>query len=467
MIAAWMIYAAVVAALTVLAAHIAERTVRETTRPVRWLWLAAMILACLAPLATSPGRSTDGELTGASGQEDTFESIADGAELAGRRAPLLRSIPATVSVPASLAPTSLDRPLRVLWIAGSMAWLLVLAASARTVRRRAKEWVPTIVEGVPVLVSHSVGPALLGIFAPEIVLPAWVLELPHEQRTLAVEHERQHALVRDPLLLLAGALVLAAMPWNLALWYAWHRLRLAIEADCDQRVLRVRPEVHAYGSLILEVSERSLASAAPVLALAEPASHLARRIDLMTTRLQRPTRVRLALTFIASGLCVVLACRAPRPAAPAPTPSAATFRELNELLTSMSKAGSNPTADSLARLLEEIQFPQPGDTIADSTLRRAVESRYPAALRKGMGMRPLLWFVADARDSVLASATGHEGLTRTREGREVLEWASAERKFPDLVPPSMSPGGLLSWRQLVTGRDTVDVIWIRLSGEKK
>jgi len=34
-----------------------------------------------------------------------------------------------------------------------------------------------------------------------------------------------------------------------------------------------------------------------------------------------------------------------------------------------------------------------------------------------------------------------------------------------VVPPSMAPDGLLEWRLLASGRDTVDVIWIRVTGE--
>ena len=464
MMAAWMVYATAVAALFALAACIAESVVRATARPARWLWASAMILACLAPLATMSSRASDDAGTASAGTRKIFASVADAPAPLERRMTLLLSIPRTIRVPSSVAPASLDRPLRALWITASIAWLKILAASAGAVRRRARGWTPAVVEGVPVLVSHSVGPALLGIFAPEIVLPAWMLEMPREQRALAIEHERQHALARDSLLLVAGALTLAAMPWNLALWYAWHRLRLAVEADCDQRVLRARAGTHAYGSLILEVSERSLAGAAPILALAEPTSHLARRIELMTTPPRRPTWLRLVTMLVASGACAVLACRAPQPVSAAPAPPAATFRELNELLASMLNAKSNPTLDSLTRLLNELQLPSLGDTIADSTLRRAVDARYPLALRRSMGGRPLLWFVADARDSVLASATGHESLTRTPEGTEQLTWTSAERKFPGLVPSSMAPGGLLLWRQLAMARDTVDVIWIRVVG---
>ena len=463
MIAAWMIYTIAVAAFAAAAAHIAERTARMMARPGRSVWAAATLLACLAPLATKAREAPDAGWSAASPDRDIFDSVVGRGMIDESHTTLLPSIPATIRVPSAPALATLDRPLRTLWITGSAAWLLVLVTSACVLRRRVARWTPAVVDGVPVLVSHSVGPALVGLFAPVIVVPAWTLELPHEQRLLVVEHERQHAHARDPLLLLAGALALATMPWNIALWYAWHRLRLAIEADCDQRVLRAHPAVHVYGSLLLEVSGRSLVGAAPLMALAEPASHLARRIELMTTRRSRPTSRQLVTATIASAVCAALACGTPQPtASPTPSESAtATRHELEQLLASM----PNATTDSLSILLGELRSAQARDTIADSTLRRAVAEHYPELLRSGIRPRPLIWFVADGRDSILASATGHDGLTRTATGSEVLEWESGVRKFPGVVPPSMAPDGLLEWRLLASGRDTVDVIWIRVTGE--
>ena len=68
------------------------------------------------------------------------------------------------------------------------------------------------------------------VHAPRIVVSAWVLDLPPERRALVLAHEREHVAARDPLLLTAGALVLALTPWNATLSYALRRLHLAVEA---------------------------------------------------------------------------------------------------------------------------------------------------------------------------------------------------------------------------------------------
>ncbi len=45
------------------------------------------------------------------------------------------------------------------------------------------------------------------------------------------------------------------MPWNLALWWQLRRLCLAVEMDCDNRVLSALGDPNAYGELLLKVAE--------------------------------------------------------------------------------------------------------------------------------------------------------------------------------------------------------------------
>ena len=59
------------------------------------------------------------------------------------------------------------------------------------------------------------------------------------------------------LTLVLGSTVLALMPWNAPLWLMAKRLRLAIEVDCDRRVLREdHCDVQTYGSLLVDVGRR-------------------------------------------------------------------------------------------------------------------------------------------------------------------------------------------------------------------
>src|SRR5881628_3003138 len=80
----------------------------------------------------------------------------------------------------------------------------------------------------------------------------------------------------------ATAIAVALMPWNIALWLQARRLRLAIEMDCDARVLRVHPSPERYGLLMLTIAQRR--AVAPTLfapMLSEPTSQLERRIIAM------------------------------------------------------------------------------------------------------------------------------------------------------------------------------------------
>jgi bla regulator protein BlaR1 len=86
------------------------------------------------------------------------------------------------------------------------------------------------------------------------VLPRWVLALPVSQRRYVVRHEDEHRRAHDVALLGAASVLVALMPWNLALWWQLGRLRLAVEMDCDVRVVRALGDAEAYGELLLTVA---------------------------------------------------------------------------------------------------------------------------------------------------------------------------------------------------------------------
>ncbi len=116
-------------------------------------------------------------------------------------------------------------------------------------------------------------------------------------------------------------LATAALPWNVPLWWQLRRLRLAVELDCDRRVLSRGVDPEDYGRTLLHVARRrSLARAVPTAFVIEPSSTLEKRIRAM-----RPEKVggRAARSVLAAGLAallVALACAAPTPAPEKPAP---------------------------------------------------------------------------------------------------------------------------------------------------
>lgn len=138
----------------------------------------------------------------------------------------------------------------VVWGAATAVW----AWRAVRLPRAAREG-DAQVDGVQVRVTESVGPATVGLVRPRVVLPAWVLALPSSQRRYVVRHEEEHRRAHDALLLFVAALPLVLTPWNVALWWQLRRLRLAVEMDCDARVVAALGGAREYGTLLLRVAE--------------------------------------------------------------------------------------------------------------------------------------------------------------------------------------------------------------------
>lgn len=317
MIAAWMLYGMLVAALVGLAGLAVEYSLRALRRPVRFVWVGAMLVAILLPPVQLVLAGTTGPaLLNAQPPASIAEPV-----VSQRGTPRSTDVPfqATRSfgVPGRLS--ALDIPLLAVWLGLSILWAAMLLISAKRLRRESARWKAVMVDGSPMYVSHDVGPALFGISRYSIVVPAWVLSLDDRRRQLLLDHEREHARTADPVVLMGGALLVMLQPWNPGLWLMFHRLRFALELDCDARVLARAPDIRAYGELLLEVGSRSLAGGAPMAAFSEPYSMLSRRIAMMTSRpVRRPTLQGLAALTV-GGALTLAACYVPRPAIERPT----------------------------------------------------------------------------------------------------------------------------------------------------
>ena len=177
--------------------------------------------------------------------------------------------------------------------------------------RGRRRWRPDLIDGERVLVSATLGPALVGIIDPTIVIPEWVATLPDDERALMLAHEREHRGAGDGLLASAGLLGALCMPWNPALWWMFRRLRTAIEVDCDRRVLAAFPDVERYGRLLVSVAERASGdSSFAITGFSERAGSLARRIRAMTTRAGGARYGRGSIPVVARGVACAAATMA-------------------------------------------------------------------------------------------------------------------------------------------------------------
>src|SRR5206468_12861387 len=210
----------------------------------------------------------------------------------------------------------LDAALTWAWglSAGAVALALVGAGLRLAAWRR--RWRVTTLDGRTVLVSENVGPAVVGVWRPQVVLPAWSLELRSGERRLMLLHEDEHVRAHDPWLRAAGAASLVLAPWNPALWWQLRRLRLAVEMDCDARVLARGGDTPAYAELLLRVGQRRARLPLGAPALGEPVSFLGRRIRRMVTALPRWRWAGAAAGGLIAVAAVIAACEAPRPVGP-------------------------------------------------------------------------------------------------------------------------------------------------------
>ena len=204
---------------------------------------------------------------------------------------------------------SIDSTINRVWWAVSLVLLGWGVANALRVailvaisRRQSGAVKAPVVDGVPIVVTEGLGPATVGLMRSRVLVPRWVLALPGMQRRYVLRHEEEHRRAHDVHLLLVASLPLLLMPWNLAMWWHLRRLSLAVELDCDNRVVNALGDAPAYGELLLTVA--TAASRAPRLqpAFLGGAGSLERRLRALVS----PTPLRRAQKFLLPVLTVAL-----------------------------------------------------------------------------------------------------------------------------------------------------------------
>lgn len=295
---AWMIYTALVGLGAVVAARAAESLARLLRRPVRFVWVGATVFT-VALAAIAPWRAHV-EATRAAGSIDpTSLAIVQSS---------LQSVQSRV--PASAAWYALAG-----WVLASILVTSAFAAVYVRLRRARRAWPVAELDARRVRVSPRLGPIVLGVVRPEIIVPRWVLARSADEQRMIVAHEASHVEARDPLVLGVVCALVALMPWNPAVWIILSRVRLAIELDCDARVLRGGASPRSYGSLLVDVAESASPLRFALTALSDDSSHLHQRILAMESRRPNHPLLRgVSVTLVAlAGL--LAACEAKVPTA--------------------------------------------------------------------------------------------------------------------------------------------------------
>ena len=135
--------------------------------------------------------------------------------------------------------------------------------------------------------SHPTGTGLGALlFGPAAMAPIGAVVLLFQALLLA--HAQCRLAARDPQLLALAYALIVLMPWNLPLWWQLHRLRFAIEVDCDARMLAHGHALRDYATVLRRHGQyySGLTGAAPIV-LGDPRA-LRRRRHLMARFTGKP-----------------------------------------------------------------------------------------------------------------------------------------------------------------------------------
>ena len=347
MIAAWIAYGLMVSGILCIAGVLTERAARWIGMPSRWAWAMAIGLGWTLPfLARSPGNPvvSASDAVGAGVHPASQASTNLVGQVLVIPGQLLANLSEMWGV-LTAAGALVDLPLFVFWLGAASLLLSALAITYRRLRIRASSWPERDIAGHPVRVSEDLGPAVLGVRRGQVVLPRWAVECPENHRRLIVLHEAEHLRAGDERLLFAAVIAVALMPWNLFAWWQLRRLRLAVELDCDRRVLGTGVQIREYASLLLEAGSRRGASPMTAAVFVHFHSQLGRRIREMTEKRKGPRYVPAALALMGALVLLVAACQTPVPTDPA---------DLQELTAGKQVVHVDPADGAeLHRILEE------------------------------------------------------------------------------------------------------------------
>jgi len=272
----WMLYVLVISLLLSGAALAAEYAARlHHSARSRWIWTLAIVASLAIPtLIASVSVQVPNLLT----------------PTVSRKPTSLREFATVEVVPRTwvhehtsniAAAHQENRILQRAWLIVSVGLFGALMLNGAHVFWRKRRWKAGTVGGVCVYIAQDAGPAVVGLLRPRVVVPEWLVETSAARQAMAIAHEQAHLTGYDPQLLTVALFLVVLMPWNLPVWWQLHRLRYAIEVDCDARVLKSGLDTRQYGEFLIDVSQRPSVYIGAVAAMTESRSFLEERIILM------------------------------------------------------------------------------------------------------------------------------------------------------------------------------------------
>ena len=244
----WFFYINLAAVMVSLLAWLAEWVLLAYDRQVRWAWLLCILASVTLPLVAVLWGEQIVVVEGLSSVDDAV-------------AETLLSVTGNEVIYTSAGEyrltSDVGRLIQLIWAGATGVTVLWLLWSAGRLRAARSGWERATGEAQPYYVTSSLGPGVMGVLDQQILLPRWVLELDEEDRELIWLHESEHVRASDNRVLAVGLGLLVVFPWILPLWWQFRRLRVAVELDCDRRVVSRCRNWKGYGRLLIRVAEGS------------------------------------------------------------------------------------------------------------------------------------------------------------------------------------------------------------------
>ena len=317
-------YALVIGVFLSAGGWLAERILASLRGPRRGAWISALLLSLALPAWRLPAALPD----------ISPVQVWAPAPLGVRRgpSPSPQRAPHGFGPPHSNAPAASaggkERPTRRLWTPARYrdvlwgllaAWgltssllLIRLFAGAALTRRQLRHGETTVLDGIPVTLSADFGPTVLGLRRPRIVVPRALAEQDPQRRAALLWHEDEHLRAYDGPVLLGATLLVTLVPWYLPLWWMRRRLRLAMELDCDARVVRRGFASASYAAALL-TAELPAPGTRPLVGLIESRAPHPRRISLLMTPARAWSPWAAVPLYALTGLAVLAAGTFPAP----------------------------------------------------------------------------------------------------------------------------------------------------------
>ncbi|MYA34404.1 MAG: TonB family protein [Gemmatimonadales bacterium] len=414
MVIEWIGYCLLISGLLAGAAFASERALGHFRKPVRWAWFAAIAGSVTVPVVAffAPG------LLPGFGASPAAPAVGLSGLAVATAAPA-----SPVAAGGAFDAAAVGAVLGWGWLALAAAMIGYLGRIYGRLRSEMRTWRPGRVAGSPVMISEERGPAVVGIRRSVVVMPKWIPELDDRLLRLVFLHEREHQRAGDHRLFAAAVTALVLMPWNPVVWWQVSRLRLAIEFDCDHRVLGRGESRRDYADALITVGSRVSGSLLAAAAFAERKPAVERRLRRMT---EPPANMRLFRTLGSSGLAMVavlfvLGCPGPESGMNAPEPPAVTVTTPSE--TSDWVPPPMPGAEAVGRGDRPtfIVYDRPPILQNAGEVSDALKQAYPTNLKEaGIGGRVEIWLYIDE------SGVVQNREVKTSSGSDALDRAAAD-----------------------------------------